>query len=197
MPDKAEITRLLRAVEAGSEGAVDRLMEAVYVDLERIARAQLDHRFGPGHPGVTLEPAALVHESYLKLLKQRKGFDDGGHFRAVASRVMLRVLLDHERKRRAEKRGGDRRRITLQLDHPDPRAAEAPAAVEVERLASALEQLEELDARKAEVVKLRVLWGLTMPEAAEALDLSVATVERDWAFAKAWLVRAAADSGES
>lgn len=198
MAGEQEITRLLREVDEGRPEALDELMEVVYSDLERVAQAHMDREFGAGHPGITLEPAALVNETYMRLIRQRKRFDNRGQFFAIATKVMLRVLLDHSRRRRAAKRGGDRSRITLLVDHADPRSAPQRQGIEIEHLVDALEQLGALDRRKAEVVEMRVVWGLTMPEIAGSLELSVATIERDWAFAKAFLLReAGAAGGES
>ena len=193
MTQAGDITQLLRAVDAGSAGAMDKLMEAVYADLKRVAQRHMGQAFGPGLPGVTLEPAALVNESFMKLIKQRNAYDNRGQFFAIATKVMLRVLVDYQRRRGAAKRGGDRQRITLQLDdHPNiegrPTTGEP---IEVGCLVMALEQLESLDARKADVVKLRVVWGLEMREIADSLGVSLATVERDWSFSKAWLAREA------
>ncbi len=193
MVQEGEITRLLHEVDAGSTGAMDELMQAVYADLERVARRHMGQAFGPGLPGVTLEPAALVNESFMKLIKQRNAYDNRGQFFAIATKVMLRVLVDYQRRRSAAKRGGDRQRITLQLDgHPNIEGASPTGEpIEVGCLVTALERLESLDARKADVVKLRVVWGLEMREIAESLGVSLATVERDWSFSKAWLAREA------
>lgn len=193
MVQDGHITQLLRAIDEGSHGAMDKLMEAVYADLERVAQRHMGQAFGPGLPGVTLEPAALVNESFMKLIKQRNAYDNRGQFFAIATKVMLRVLVDYQRRRSAAKRGGDRQRITLQLDvHPNRDSAsldEMP--IEVGCLVTALERLESLDPRKADVVKLRVVWGLEMREIAESLGVSLATIERDWSFSKAWLAREA------
>lgn len=193
MVQDGHITQLLRAIDEGSDGAMDKLMEAVYADLERVAQRQMDKAFGPGLPGVTLEPAALVNESFMKLIKQRNAYDNRGQFFAIATKVMLRVLVDYQRRRSAAKRGGDRQRITLQLDgHPNrDTASRAAMPIEVGCLVTALERLESLDPRKADVVKLRVVWGLEMREIAESLGVSLATIERDWSFSKAWLAREA------
>ncbi len=193
MTQAGDITRLLRAVDEGSDGAMDKLMEAVYADLERVAQRHMDQAFGPGLPGVTLEPAALVNESFMKLIKQRNAYDNRGQFFAIATKVMLRVLVDYQRRRSAAKRGGDRQRITLQLDgHPNrDSVSRAEMPIEVGCLVTALERLESLDPRKADVVKLRVVWGLEMREIAESLGVSLATIERDWSFSKAWLAREA------
>ena len=188
-----DITRFLKEAEAGREGATDRLMEAVYADLERVAGRHMRDRFGHGLPGVTLEPAALVNESFMKLIRQRKQFDNRGQFFAIATRIMLRVLVDYQRSRGAAKRGGDRDRITLSLEPPatETDLGEAVDGIGVDALVEALENLETLDSRKADVVKLRVVWGLSMSQIAESLGISLATVERDWSFAKAWLAREA------
>ena len=193
MAQDGHITQLLRAVDEGADGAMDKLMEAVYADLERVAQRHMGQVFGRGLPGVTLEPAALVNESFMKLIKQRNAYDNRGQFFAIATKVMLRVLVDYQRRRSAAKRGGDRQRITLQLDgHPHAEGGlPTGEPIEVGCLVTALERLEALDARKADVVKLRVVWGLEMREIAESLSVSLATVERDWAFSKAWLAREA------
>ncbi len=180
---------LLGDVEDGRDGAMDRLMEAVYGDLERVAQRHMAQRFGPDLPGVTLEPAALVNESFLRLIRQRTSYQNRRHFFAIATKVMLRVLTDYQRGRRAERRGGDRQRVTLPLEGPVAGAAGTAGDIEVEGLSRALDRLDSLDQRKADVVRLRVVWGLEMAQVAEALGISLATVERDWAFSKAWLAR--------
>ena len=180
-----EITRLLHEADEGRQGALDELMQLVYADLKRVAAKHMHRRFGPDLPGVTLEPAALVNETFLKLIRQRKHFRNRGQFFAISTKVMLRVLMDYHRARSADKRAGGQLRVTLSglggaAAQPEPSAA-IPALVD------ALERLEKLDPRKAEVVKLRVIWGLTVPEISEEIETSVATVERDWSFARRWL----------
>jgi RNA polymerase sigma-70 factor (ECF subfamily) len=184
MPVCDDITRLLHAIDAGRPGAMDDLMTVVYADLERVAQRHMDQQFGRGLPGVTLEPAALVNESFLRLIKQRKKYDNRGQFFAIATKVMLRVLVDYQRQKP----------VTLSLEGPAPGAegAKEGTVIGVDTLAAALDQLEALDRRKADVVRLRVIWGLEMREIAESLGISLATVERDWSFAKAWLAREAA-----
>ncbi len=185
-----DITILLRQVEVGRAGALDDLMELVYRDLEGIALSHLSRRFGQRANVVTMEPAALVNETFLRLIKQRKAYDNRGQFFAVATKVMLRVLVDYQRQRLAVRRGGGRKRITLFLDgRPSPARGPGTATqIEIEGLVKALERLEALDPRQAEVVKMRVVWGLDIQEIAEALSLSRSTVKRDWRFAKAWLM---------
>lgn len=193
-----DITRMLQEVDEGRSGAMDRLMDAVYSDLNAVAERHMRERFGHGLAGVTMEPAALVNESFMRLIKQRTKYDNRGHFFAIATKVMLRVLVDYQRRRAALKRGGGAARVTLSLevaaDSPGSPGGETAGGtvIGVDRLVDALDRLEGLDERKADVVKLRVVWGLQMRDIASALDVSLATVERDWAFAKAWLAREAA-----
>ena len=194
MATTGEITLLLRQVEAGRDGALDDLMKLVYSDLERIALGHLSRRFGERAGVVTLEPAALVNESFLRLIKQRKAYDNRGHFFAIATKVMLRVLIDYQRQRLAARRGGSHRRVAISLDgqaHPNPGPGRAQQ-IEIEALTQALERLEALDSRQAEVVKMRVVWGLEINEIADALGTSASTVKRDWRFARAWLMEEAA-----
>ncbi len=169
-------------------------MEAVYADLQRMAENHMRRHFGAGMQGVTVEPAAIVNETYLKLIKQRKTYDNRGQFFAIATKIMLRVLMDYHRARQAAARAGRHLRLPLDGTIAAPGSERPPdtATAHLPRLVSALEALARLDSRTADVVKLRVVWGLTMPEVAEALGVSLATVERDWSFARAWLARESA-----
>lgn len=181
------ITRLLEEAETGRSGALDEVMRLLYADLRAVAERFLKDRYGPGLPGATLEPAALVNETYLQLLRQRSGYENRAHFIAIASRVMLRVLADYERTKGRLKRGGDQLRVTLtgvagELLVPDDAS--------IDDFADALEKLDALDARSAEVVRLHVLWGRTAGEIAGLLAVSERTVERDLRFARAWLADA-------
>jgi len=184
-----DITRLLKDVHEGRGGALDDLMKAVYDDLQHVAERHMTQRFGHNLPGVTMEPAALVNESFMMLIRQRKAYDNRGQFFAIATRMMLRVLVDYRRKHQAAKRGGAVTRIRLVLDERQVAYERQRRLdpIELEELAEALKRLESLDPRKAEVVKMRVVWGLRVPEIAESLGVSASTVERDWRFAKAWL----------
>jgi len=187
-----DITRLLKDVHEGRGGALDDLMRAVYDDLQHVAERHMTQRFGRDLPGVTMEPAALVNESFLKIIKQRNTYDNRGQFFAIATRIMLRVLVDYQRRRAAGKRGGELKRVTLSLaesPQANGHAARDDAMIEVDTLVEALGRLEALDARKADVVKMKVVWGLQMGEIAHSLGVSLATVERDWSFSKAWLAR--------
>ncbi len=184
MADQGSITALLHKVEAGDESARNRLMDQVHGDLVRLADIHMKRRFGQCLAGVTLEPGALVNETYLRLIKQRQRFDNRGHFFAIATRLMLRVLVDYQRERLAEKRFGGKARVTLSgLERND----ELPATADASDLALAMEKLEALDGRSADVVKLRVLWGLSLDEIATALETSRSTVDREWRFARRWL----------
>lgn len=196
MLETARITTLLHEVNAGRAGAMDELMAVVYADLERVAHRQMSERFGGGIQRLTLEPAGLVNESFLRLLQQRQGFENRQQFFAVATRIMLRVLLDYRRQRSALKRGGGVGIERLSITFDDAVTSSDPTRktgdIEIESLSAALEALDELDARKADVVRMRVVWGMPHEAIAQALDISVPTVERDWRFARAWLADAVA-----
>jgi len=185
-----DITRLLNEAYDGRNGALDEVMAIVHADLERLAAKRLRQRYGSGMENLTLEPAALVNETFLKLIKQRKRYDSRGHFFAIATRLMLRVLVDHDRAKRRGKRGGDHLRVSLsgvaRVMGEEP-SAEIPAFVQ------ALERLDKLSSRSAEVTTLRLVWGLTIPEIAESMNISVTTVEREWRFARRWLAAALTD----
>jgi RNA polymerase sigma factor (TIGR02999 family) len=122
----------------------------------------------------------------MRLIRQRQKFDNRGQFFAIATKVMIRVLMDYIRERRAAKRGGGLVRLPWDADRLTPTGSPDPDA-DLSSLVSALEKLEALDSRKAEVVKLRVLWGLSVDEVAETLGVGRATVDRDWSFARTWL----------
>lgn len=178
-----DVTTLLHRWQHGDARAVDELLPLVYAELRRQARAFM-RREREAH---TLEPTALVHEAYLRLIRQQDVQWGGrSHFHALAAQAMRRVLVDHGRQRHAAKRGGlALARVTLEgLASPG-----AGADVDVQALLQALEELERLDARQARIVELRFLAGLSVEETAATLDLSPATVKRDWATARLWLLR--------
>lgn len=185
-----EITLLLQRAAEGDQGSLEELTEAVYEELERTAAAQMRARYGGELAGLTLEPAALVNETLLRLIDAPRAFDNRRHFYAFATKVMLNVLRDYQRRRGAEKRGGGRVRLTLGVLDAE-RGIETPPG----DLENHLEELERLDERKAEVVRLRVFWGMENLEVARTVGVSRATVERDWAFARAWLIARLDDSG--
>ena len=180
LPD--DLTGLLLAWRDGEPGALDRLVPLVYDELRRQARLQL-RRERAGH---TLQPTALVHEAFLRLVEQsRAQWQNREQFFAVAGRAMRRVLVDHARARAAVKRGDGRTLVALD-EAPEPAAA---AGVDVLVLDQVLDRLAAIDPRQARVVELRYFGGFTATETATALDVSLATVNRDWAMARAWLFR--------
>ena len=183
MDNPGQITQLLAKAQDGAPEALDEVMRLVYDSLHRIAVARLarERRRRPG-AAVSLQPTELVSEAFLKLVKQRERYDSRGHFFAIATRVMLRVLMEQQRHKRRLKRGGEHVRVTL---HDVP--GDGDLSVELLAFEEALDRLEKLSPRTAEVTKLRLLWGLTVPEMAETLELSVSTVEREWRFARRWL----------
>ena len=185
MGQELDLTVLLRQAADGEDGAFERAVEATYAQLEPIARRQINLAYGARANDATLEPAALVHEAFFRLRDQRGGFENRSHFYAIATRVMLRALRDYERKRSTQKRGGDRIRVTLSELAVQGQAT-LTTALDLE---AAMDALEQLDERKAAVVRQRILWGQTASEIAESLDVSVPTVERDWRFARVWLHR--------
>lgn len=193
-----EITFLLERANQGDAGARDDLYRAVYDELRAIAESRMRRLFGRGLPGITLQPTALVNETFLKLIKQRKKYDNRGHFFAIATKALVRVLMDYHRERAAKKRGGGWVRVPLdpQADITSAPQNDEAEAASIADLAAALEKLDGLDQqRKADVARLRVLWGLTIEEVVQTLDLGHATVERDWEFARAWLGKELAGAG--
>jgi RNA polymerase sigma factor (TIGR02999 family) len=190
-PDRVEVTRILNALGRGEEQAARDLLPLVYDELRRLAAWRLAQE----SPGQTLQATALVHEAYLRLVGPDAGqpWDGRGHFFAAAAEAMRRIVLDRARDRKRLKRGGSRRREALDLDGLG--ADDAPPDDLID-LDEALGRLAEVDARSAELVKLRLFAGLTLDEAAEAMGVVRRTAERDWAFARAWLFQqlAARDS---
>jgi len=185
MDDRGEITQLFESAAAGNEAALQRVVERVYGELERMAGREMHHRFH-GLDGITLEPAALVNETLLRLLPHPPRFANRRHFFAFASTVMRRALIDYQRTRGRAKRGGDALRVTLA---DLGAAAFAPPETGAAQVCQALDHLEELDSRKCEVVQLKIFWGMEMAEIARMLGVSLATIERDWSFSRAWLAR--------
>lgn len=176
------ITALLHEWSTGDESALARLMPIVCDELRTLARRQL-RREGPGH---TLQPTALVNEVYLRLHGCRKvSWKNSAHFFGFAAQTMRRILVDHARTHRSVKRGHGLRPVSLD----DASPCVDPHEVDLIALNEALEALVELDARQAQIVDLRFFVGLTVEETAEVLEISTATVKREWAFAKAWLYR--------
>ena len=181
--DAHAVTELLRAWGAGDARASAELVPLVYAELRRQARRVL-RREGEGH---TLQATALVHEAWLRLDDQQDArWESRTQFLAVAAQMMRRVLVDHARTRRALKRGGGETHLTL--GHADLAVGQSDD-VDVLALDDALARLAIMDSRKARLVELRYFAGLTIPEAAAALGVSLATVGREWAVARMWLRR--------
>jgi RNA polymerase sigma factor (TIGR02999 family) len=177
-----DITGLLASWREGDERALDLLVPLVYDELRRVARRQLRKESA----AVTIRPTALVHEVYLRLVDVRRAsLTCRTDFFNFAAALMRRILVDQARRRHAEKRGGG---VTMM--HLDDVSPSAPtSSVDVLALDEALQALSRIDPRQCRVVELRYFAGLTTPETAAALEVSTATVEREWAFAKAWLLR--------
>ena len=174
-------TELLHAWNDGDIDARDRLMSLIYHELRRRAAAHL-RRESPGH---TLQPTALVHEAYFRLVDQRVSWQNRAQFLGVASQIMRRILVDRARARRMAKRSGCWSRITLD----DALKTSEPINIDVVALDAALTELATVDARKVRIAELRFFGGLTLEETGEVLGVSLATVERDWQAARAWLFK--------
>jgi RNA polymerase sigma factor (TIGR02999 family) len=183
-------TVLLRAAASGDRAAAASLLPLVYEELRRLARSRMRHLA----PGQTIQPTALVHEAYLRLVRgEDPGWVSRGHFFAAAAQAMRNILVEHARRRGRVKRGGRAARLALDdsallLGVDDPGSLLA--------IDEALTDLERLDERKARVVSLRVYAGLTGAQIGAALELSGRTVEREWRFARAWLRRRLAGGTE-
>ena len=185
------VTQILNAVRDGDQKAAAELLPLVYGELRQLARA----RMAKTPPGQTLQPTALVHEAYLRLIgADDPGWNSRGHFFAAAGQAMRQILVDQARRKGSLKRGGGRQR----LDVDDVEPAIEPPSDDILALEEALTHLEQDDPRKAEVVNLRYFAGLTVEETAAALDISVTTVEREWRFARVRLYdELTGQSGES
>lgn len=180
-------TQLLIDLGGGDQQALEEMMPLVYQELRGLARMYV----GRERPGHTLQPTALVHEVYFRLIDQRQvDWKNRAQFLGLAAGMMRRVLVNHARGRSAVKRGGDAQRVSLSM------AAESLEQREVDVLAlnQALERLAIIDPRKGRVVELKFFGGLTTEEIGQVLDISPATVEREWSFARAWLYDEVADS---
>jgi RNA polymerase sigma factor (TIGR02999 family) len=184
-PDAApgEVTRLLLAWNAGDRAALERLMPLVYAELRELAK----RHFRKERPGHTLQPTAVVHEAYFRLIDQtRVTWKNRGHFLAIASQAMRRILIDHARGRGAEKRGGEVEKVTLDVAIASPEPARE---VDILALDEALERLKALDGTQAQIVELRFFGGLTIEETADVMETSPSSIKRDFRSAKAWLFR--------
>lgn len=182
LASRSDVTRMLKQASAGDESAINRLLPMVYDELRALAESYLQ-RENPGH---TLQATALVHEAYLRLVKQEDvEWQNRAHFFALAAQAIRRILVDHARGRGRAKRGGDRERVTLDEDV----ALTSDRDVDLIELDAALEKLARLHERQARIVELRFFGGLTLREAAEVLGVSPRTIDGDWSMARAWLRR--------
>ena len=174
-----DVTPILSAIEQGDPSAAEQLLPLVYDELRQLAALQLAH----DRPGETLNPTALVHEAYLRLVGEGNDprYHDRSHFFAAAATAMRHIRIDQARRKKTQKRGGNVQRLEL-----DDVAAPTPDE-ELLALDDALTQLAALDARKAQLVELRFFAGLNSDQAAAVLGISPTTADRDWAFARAWL----------
>jgi RNA polymerase sigma factor (TIGR02999 family) len=177
----SDVTRILGQIEQGDLHAAEQLLPLVYNELRQLAAQTL----AAEKPGQTLQPTALVHEAYLRLVgaNPEQAWNSKGHFFAAAAEAMRRILLEQARHKKSAKGGGQHHRVAIseeQLAAPSPNE-------DLIALDEALSKLAEQDRRKAELVKLRFFAGLTIREAAAALGVAESTADADWAYAKAWL----------
>ncbi len=180
--EKSSVSDLLAAVDRGEPGALDELVAAVYPELKRLAHFQLSGE----RPGHTLNTTAIVHEAFVRLASGDGRWNDRGHFLRAASTVMRHLLVDHARKKRAEKRGAGQMPLTLE----DDRYATEDDSLAVLALDNALKDIAEIDPRLEQIIECRYFAGLSVNDTAEALGMAVRTVERDWQRAKAYLLKA-------
>lgn len=175
------VTQVLKAVSAGDPRAANDLLPLVYSELRKLAVS----RMAKTPPGNTLQPTALVHEAYIRLIgsDEPPTWNSRGHFFAAAAQAMRQILVEQARRKSSLKRGGDHRKLDVDADEL---AIESPSE-DILALDEALKELETRDPRKAQIVMLRFFAGLTMEETAAAIGVSVPTVERDWRFVKALL----------
>src|SRR5262245_50851746 len=180
----SDVTQILSRIESGDPTASEQLLPLIYDELRHLAA----HRLSQEKPGQTLQATALVHEAYLRLVdvEQAQHWDSRGHFFAAAAEAMRRILIDNARRKKSEKRGGDRARVELDAGALLI-APEDPAAEDILALDEALQQLETEDPLKARLVKLRYFAGLSLPEAAQALGISFSSAKRQWVYARSWL----------
>lgn len=181
-PSKLQnVTQILERIRSGDPVAADELLPLVYDQLRTLAMAKLAHE----KPGQTLVATALVHEAYVRLVdvENAQQWDSRGHFFAAAAEAMRRILVENARRKQTVKHGGGRNRVNLD----SVAAVEAKPTEDLIAIDEALNKLAAKNAAKAEVVKLRYFAGLTMPEIAKALKISLATAERHWTYARTWL----------
>ncbi|CAN5428910.1 ECF-type sigma factor [soil metagenome] len=180
----SKVTRVLKAIRDGEPTAAELLLPLVYEELRRLAAQRLARET----PGMTLQPTALVHEAYVRLVGEDnrcQDWDSRGHFFGAAAEAMRRILVERARHKRSLKAGGGLVRQAL----TEEQFVEEPPDEDLLALDEALNKLAEVDPPKAQLVKLRYFGGLTMDETAQALGFSLATTERYWVYARAWLHR--------
>ena len=179
-PPRDDVTQILAAMNAGDESAMERLVPLVYGELRKMARGLM----GSENPNQTLQPTALVHEAYLRLLGGRQqSWQNRAHFYTVAATAMRNILIEEARRKASLKRGGDRLRVSL----AEAEGVTEPTSHQLLALDQALTRLEKRDPTMAKVVQLRYFAGLTVEETAKALGVSSRSVNRQWTLARAWL----------
>lgn len=185
----ALVSQWLDEIRSGSVSALDRLIPVVYAELKRVAAAYMRHE----RPGQTLQPTALVHEAYLRLLRQKHlSWENRAHFLAIAAQLMRQILIERARAKATVKRGGGLRRVSL-----DERVtADLGHDIDIDTLDALLRKFAVLDPGRARIVELRYFAGLTVEETAAVLHVAPATVKRGWAVARAWLRRALTDEAD-
>ena len=185
-----DVTRILTAIEAGETNATDQLLPLVYDELRKLAKSQLMNESS----GNSLQPTALVHEAYLRIVdaEDANAWNSRSHFFGAAAQAMRRILIENARRKQRARHGGGRKRVDFEnVDLTNPNDSRFLTALD-----QALDSLEEQHPQVAEVVKLRFFAGLSIEETADAIGVSVRTVNRHWAFAKAWLYKNLADEDE-
>ena len=177
----SDVTQILNAIEHGDAHAAEELLPLVYEELRKLAAARMANE----RPGQTLQPTALVHEAWLRLVGKDSDaqFKNRAHFFGAAAEAMRRILIENARRKHAARHGGDQRRVDIQ----EIEIASEVKGDELLVLDEALNKLDAQDRAKAELVKLHFFAGLTLEDTAEVLGISLATVKRQWTFARAWL----------
>ena len=189
MSDAHSVTQLLEQWNHGDREALDKLMPLIYEELRKMAKRYMSGQ----NPGHTLQTTALIHEAYLRMVKQKeKHFENRAHFFGVAAQAMRHILVDYARARQTARRGGGARPISLE----EAALVTQERAAELVAFDDALKELEKLSKRQSRVVELRYFGGLSVEETATVLEVSSDTVMRDWSMAKTWLHRALSPAGE-
>lgn len=176
-----QFTQLLERYKGGEKELRDQILAVTYIELKRLAA----HYMSSERPGHTLQPTALVHEAWMRFAANETQAKNKAHFMALAAGVMKEVLIDHARKHVAAKRGGQKDMVTFE----DSMRFASGGPDEIIELCDSIEKLRQLDERQAQLVELRVFGGMSFEEAAEVLEISLATAKRDWLVARAWLYR--------